>query len=257
MFPALALLIAVAAKPTPKPAQLPVFLPPPTIIHEKVSPVCSTLHNVVLPLARMQGQYRSSTAEIQQDIRQLAKYSKTKLQDGVQLYASKIDQTSTNLIGAIHQMEILLQESYAAYPVGKVPKVDAMRQRVQNIVDLERATADRYAEVYGTIVDNYGVDELQTVSSAFSGTGPGSSAPGMGIDTMPNAATPAPAPDFGTPPPPTVADYDPKLTNKPPPAISARALKTYRLGQLNAALQNQGRALIQQALVAARDCDGG
>jgi hypothetical protein len=253
MFPAIVFVLAAAAPAaTPSPAPIPVFLPPPTIIHEKVSPVCSTLHNVVLPLARMQGQYRSTTAQIEQFERQLAKYSKTKLQDGVQLYASKIDQASTNLIAAIHQMEILLQQSYAVYPVGKVPKVDAMRQRVQNIVDLERASADRYAEVYGTIVDNYGTDVLQTVSSAFSGTAPGAM---PGLDTMPNAPTPAPAPQF-SPPPVAIADFDPKLTSKPPPEISARALKTYRLSQLNAALQNQGRALIQQALIAARDCDG-
>lgn len=248
-------LLAVAAAATPSPAPLPVFLPPPTIIHEKVSPVCSTLHNVVLPLARMQNQYRASTAEIQKDERQLAQYSKTKLQDGVQLYASKIDQTSTNLIGSIHQIEELLQESYTLYPVGKVPKVDAMRQRVQNIVDLERATADRYAEVYGTIVDNYGTDVLQSVNSAFGTSQPvGPSI--SGIDSMPNAATPAPAPQLYTPPPSFAADFDPKLSSKPPPQISARALKYYRIPQLNAALQNQGRALIQQALIAARDCDG-
>ena len=249
-------LLAVVAAATPSPAPLPVFLPPPTIIHEKVSPVCSTLHNVVLPLARMQEQYRTSTAEIQRDERQLAQYSKTKLQDGVQLYATKIDQTSTNLIGSIHRIEELLQQSYALYPVGKVPKVDAMRQRVQNIVDLERATADRYAEVYGTIVDNYGTDVLQSVNSAF-GTSQGQPGPSLPtIDTMPNAATPAPPPQLYTPPPSFAADFDPKLSNKPPPQISARALKYYRIPQLNAALQNQGRALIQQALIAARDCDG-
>ncbi len=254
---AFVLALAVAATPSPKP--YPVFQPPPTIIQEHVSPVCSTLHKVVLPLARMQSQYRASTTAIKQDELQLAKYSKTKLQDGVQLYASKIDQESTNLIGAIHQIEELLQESYAIYPVGKVAKVDAMRQRVQNIVDLQRATADRYAEIYGTIVDNYGTDVLQTVSNAF-GSGPGGGAGGSaaapGLDTMPNAATPAPAPQFNTPPPSLPADYDPRLASKPPTVISARALKFDRLSQLNAALISQGRSLIQQALLAARDCDG-
>jgi hypothetical protein len=252
--------LAVVAAATPSPKPYPVFLPPPTIIQERVSPVCSTLHKVVLPLARMQGQYRTGTAAIRQDELQLAKYSKTKLQDGVQLYASKIDQESTNLIGAIHQIEELLQASYAAYPVGKVPKVDALRQRVQNIVDLQRATADRYAQIYGTIVDNYGTDVLQSVSSAFGGTTADGSAPanaavGPSYDTMPNAATPAPAPQFNTPPP-LPADYDPRLSNKPPSVISAHAIKYDRLSQLNAALIAQGRSLIQQALIAARDCDG-
>jgi hypothetical protein len=242
-----------AATPSPKP--YPVFEPPPTIIQERVSPVCSTLHKVVLPLARMQGQYRTSVAAIKQDDLQLAKYSKTKLQDGVQLYASKIDQESTNLIGAIHQIEQLLEDSYAVYPVGKVPKVDALRQRVQNIVDLQRATADRYSEIYGTIVDNYGTDVLQTVSSAF-GSASAGSVGSPGYDTMPNAATPAPPPQFSTPPPSLPADYDPRLSSKPPTVISARTLKYDRLSQLNAALLSQGRSLIQQALIAARDCDG-
>jgi len=253
--------LAVVAAATPSPKPYPVFIPPPTIIQERVSPVCSTLHKVVLPLARMQGQYRTSVAAIKQDELQLAKYSKTKLQDGVQLYASKIDQESTNLIGAIHQIEQLLQASYAIYPVGKVPKVDAMRQRAQNIVDLQRATADRYAQIYGTIVDNYGTDVLQTVSNAFGGTTADGSAPasasgGPSYDTMPNAATPAPPPQFNTPPPSLPADYDPRLSSKPPTVISAHALKYDRLSQLDAALVSQGQSLIQQALIAARDCDG-
>jgi len=248
-------LAAAVATPSPKPKPYPVFLPPPTIIQERVSPVCSTLHKVVLPLARMQEQYRTSVAAIKQDELQLAKYSKTKLQDGVQLYASKIDQESTNLIGAIHQIEQLLQDSYAAYPVGKVPKVDALRQRAQNIVDLQRATADRYAQIYGTIVDNYGTDVLQTVSSAF-GAGPAAGTGQTGYDTMPNAATPAPAPQFNTPPPSLPADYDTRLSSKAPPVVSLHSLKYDRLSQLNAALIVQGRSLIQQALIAARDCDG-
>ena len=252
----LPVILSVLVAATPTPAPLPVFLPPPTIIHERVSPVCSTLRNVVLPLARMQTQYRDASARIRDDERQLAKYSRTKLQDGVQLYAAKIDQESTNLIGAIHQMEVLLDESYAIYPVGKVPKVDAMRQRVQNIVDLQRATADRYAEVYGAIVDNYGTNVLQQVSDAF-GKSPPSIAPLTGgADTMPTAPTPAPAAAFDTPPPSMAADYDPRLSNTPPSEISAHVLKFYRLSQLNAALANQGPALISQALIAARDCDG-
>lgn len=52
------------------------------------------------------------------------------------------------------------------------------------------------------------------------------------------------------------ADYDPRLSNTPPSQISAHVLKFYRLSRLNAALANQGRALISQALIAARDCDG-
>ncbi len=245
----LPIIFAVIAAATPTPAPLPVFLPPPTIIHERVSPVCSTLHNIVLPLARMQTQYRDTTARIRDDERQLAKYSRTKLQDGVQLYAAKIDQESTNLIGAIHEMEVLLDQSYAIYPIGKVPKVDAMRQRVQNIIDLQRASADRYTEIYGTIVDNYGTDELQSVNGAF----------GQNLntaDTMPTAPTPAPQAAFVTPPPSAPADYDPRLSDTPPSEISAHNLKFYRLTQLNAALTNQGRALISQALIAARDCDG-
>ena len=97
------------------------------------------------------------------------------------------------MIGAIHQIEELLQESYAIYPVGKVPKVDAMRQRVQNIVDLQRATADRYTEIYGTIVDNYGTDVLQTVSSAFGSSDAASAGAGAGppgYDTMPQRRLP-------------------------------------------------------------------
>lgn len=248
-------LLLAAATATPSPPPYPVFKPPPTIIQERVSPVCSTLHSVVLPLARMQTQYRKSTAEIRKDELQFVKYSKTKLQDGMQLYAAKIDQESTNLIGAIHQMEETLRNSYAAYPVGTLPKVDALRQRVQNIVDLERVIADRYSQNYGTIVDNYGTDVLQSAAGAF---GPASAAGAgtSGQGSMPNAPTPAPLPQFNTPPPGVPADSDPRLSSKPPNVLSLRTLKYDRLSQLNTALVSQGRSLIQQALIAARDCDG-
>ena len=63
----------------------------------------------------------------------------------------------------------------------------------------------RVAEIYGTIVDNYGTDVIQNVNSAFgtgSAVGGGNQTPlgpAPGYDTMPNAATPAPAPQFYSP----------------------------------------------------------
>lgn len=241
-----ALTIAIQTLPSPAPA----LTPPPTIIRERVSPVCSTLHQLVVPLARLQAEYGRANVQINKYQQQLAKYNNTKLQDGVFFYSAKIDQQATNMLGRIHEIELLLIKSYHQYPQGTNPKVDALRQRVQNVVDIERATANRFAANFGAVVDAAGLD---TMASSTNGFGVGGA-----------RATPTPWPEITSLPTSSPvdtlagfqADNDPLIESAPPPGVSARELKYYRMPALTSALEREGHALVTQSLIAARDCDG-
>jgi len=109
--------------------------PPPTIIRERVSPVCSALHQLVIPLAQMNIKDKPVIAAIRAARLQLGKYRGTLLGDGLFLYNSRIDMLYTNVLANLTDMDQYLIKSYRTYPQGTNSKVDALRQRVQNVVD--------------------------------------------------------------------------------------------------------------------------
>jgi hypothetical protein len=233
--------------------------PPPTIIRERVSPVCSTLHQLVIPLAQMNIKNRALTDKIKFNYGLIRKYQNTYLGDGVFLRVAQNDMLSTNLLTNIHEVEQQLLKSYSAYPQGTNGKVDALRQRVQNVIDIERMIANIYSSAYGAVVDNDGVTGIENSLNQMVGTRPDPHAP----------PTPPPL-DIPLPGPPdlpnesaasaaisaSVADNDPKLASVPPPGFAMRSFKYTRLGELQSLLRREGPALEAQALVAAHDCDG-
>lgn len=240
-----------------------VATPPPTIIREKVGPVCTTLHDLVLPLARMHTQFRQHIANITDSESRFKKYATDRIPTN--MFAFKADMEATNAIQSIHREELLLIDSYRKYPQGKSPRVDALRQHVQNVVDLERAIANKYEYSFGTIGDNANLDVIQNASSGFGVPGGvvGTSMDPQGGPMEALVANPAPTPwpeMVGAPEAATIvplpADDDPRISSTPPPGLRARMLKFYALGELNVGLKTEGQALIAQSLVAARDCDG-
>lgn len=254
---ALALLL-VGAVTTPQPAAM----PPPTILRERVGPTCTTLHDLVLPLARLHQQFRAHFARIGAAESQFKKYAGDRIPTN--MFAYQIDMEASNLLEKIHQVETLLIKSYAKYPRGKVPKVDALRQHVQNVVDLERAIANKYEFSFGSIIDNANIDVIQQAFSGFGVPAADSEATGTmggsgGVGTA-VAVNPSPWPAMiGAPAANAVAlpaDDDPRISSTPPPGLRARLLKFYGLAQLGDGLKTEGQALITQSLIAARDCDG-
>ncbi|HEX5274775.1 MAG TPA: hypothetical protein VFW34_05810 [Candidatus Rubrimentiphilum sp.] len=233
--------------------------PPPTILRERVSPVCSTLHQLVIPLAQMNIKNRALTDKITLNYDLIRKYQDTRLGDGVFLRVAQNDMLATNLLTNIHDVEKQLLKSYAAYPQGTNVKVDALRQRVQNVVGIERMVANMYSSAYGAVVDNDGVTGIENSLNQMVGTPLDPHAP----------ATPPPA-DIALPAPPdlpneagasaaipwNVADSDPKLASMPPAGFAMRSFKYSRLSELQSLLHREGPALEAQALIAAHDCDG-
>ena len=237
---------------------IPTASPPPTIIRERVSPVCSTLHQLVIPLAQMNVKNRALTGAIKINYALIQKYMATRLGDGVFLRVAQNDQLATNLLSNITEVEKDLVKSYHQYPQGTNAKVDALRQRVQNVVDIERSIANVYAASYGALVDNDGVTGIENSLNKLVG------------ERLDPHANPTPPPaDLAFPPPlripdenarvdvpAAVADNDPKLTSTVPPGLAMRSLKWSRLSELQSLLHREGPALEAQALIAAHDCDG-
>src|SRR5438552_9327263 len=116
--------IAVAATPSP----------PPTIIHERVSPVCTTLHQLVIPLAQMNVKNKPVRDAIGAARLQLIKYRGTRLGDGIMMYNARIDMLYMKVLENLTEMDRQLIKSYRTYPQGANAKVDALRQRVQNVM---------------------------------------------------------------------------------------------------------------------------
>jgi hypothetical protein len=233
--------------------------PPPTIIRERVGPVCSALHQLVVPLAQMNIKNRALTDRIKLNYDLIRKYQDTRLGDGVFLRVAQNDMLSTNLLTNIHEVEKQLLKSYRAYPQGTNGKVDALRQRVQNVVDIERTIANIYSGAYGAVVDNDGVTGIENSLHQMVGT-----------PLDPHARATPPPTDIALPPPPdlpnesaasaaipaSVADTDPKLAGAPPAGFAMRSFKYTGLSELQSLLHREGPALEAQALIAAHDCDG-
>jgi hypothetical protein len=243
--------IAVAATPAPSP-------PPPTILHERVSPVCSTLHQLVIPLAQMNIKNRVLTDKIKSNYLEIQKYRNTKLGDGIFLRMAQNDMFATNMLGNIYDVELQLVKSYHTYPQGVNAKVDALRQRVQNVVDVERLIANQYSAAYGSAVDNDGVTGIENSLTKMVGArnlNPRGDATPFPTDLAP-PSLPAIPNDTQQASAASVADSDPKLASVPPAGFAMRSLKWSRFSELRDLLHREGPALEAQALIAAHDCDG-
>ena len=128
MIPILAALVIGAAAPRTSPS------PPPTILRERVSPVCSTLHQLVIPLAQMNLKDKPVIDAIRGARVQLAKYSGTRLGDGVFLYNSRIDMLYMKVLANLTDMDQYLDQVLSRVP--------ARNQRQGRRVTAARAKCD-------------------------------------------------------------------------------------------------------------------
>jgi hypothetical protein len=232
--------------------------PPPTIIRERVSPVCSTLHQLVLPLAEMNLKDKPIMDAIRVARSNLSKSRNTRLGDGAFLYASRLDTLHMAILQQLTDFDQLLIKSYAMYPQGTNSKVDALRQRVQNVVDLERVAINYSLATYAAMVDNDSVSGIENGLNTMVGERPDEhgTPPSLPTDIVP-FATPAPSPNPLEPVQrATAPDTDRRLASSPPPAFAMRSLKWTRPPELQTLMQREGPALEAQALIAAHDCDG-
>jgi hypothetical protein len=189
-------LATVLVTPTP----VPTATPPPEIYRTVVSPMCSTLRNLALPVGyvtrKNDSAFRAMSHSLQTflsgfyptdvptqaDLEAVASASgytgsgadamgpESGLDDqllygpGQVLTAADIDGVAQQIFHNIVVENSFMQQSWKEYPKGVDPNVDAMRQQAQNVIDLQRALADRYEDFAQLYLSNQGMAALQTQS---------------------------------------------------------------------------------------------
>jgi hypothetical protein len=182
-----------APAPTPK-GQLP------EIIHTVTSATCTTLHKATLPVGYvakrndeafkamatsiqkfLHGIYPTdvpTTGELQAALEQQDTTALTAddlgpdNEDDQLLYgpdqvltAAKIDSVAQQIFENVTLEKQVIAQSLKQYPPGADAKVDAMRQRAQNLIDLQRALADKYEQFAGTYLGDQDMTRLLAGSS--------------------------------------------------------------------------------------------
>lgn len=125
----------VTATPSPQSSSLP------TIVHITVRPLCTTLHEVVVPFASAERENNEALTRMASDEETMHRWN-----DGgpnARLQASRIDQEAQNVILNLAHIERLLGRSYRDTPVGRDPQLDELRSRVDNIVKLQYAVVEQ------------------------------------------------------------------------------------------------------------------
>lgn len=231
--------LAPAATPTPPPLR--------EIIHVRSSPVCQVLHDLIAPFAVVQRENQPWNVQLATNSRKLAErldeirrlsgpFGPSPTSDGTAILASaNMDTAAANILVNVASLDGPLRESYRRTPPGENAKVDALRQRVQNLVDLERALAFAESALSSSILDANGDAEIQSASAAFQ-----RSSMNAGIAPLPPLPTP-----------------DPNADTDPVDGMSSRDLHYAPASALAAAVAAQGRDLVPAALEVARACDGG
>ncbi|MHB8146722.1 MAG: hypothetical protein ACYDGM_05580 [Vulcanimicrobiaceae bacterium] len=186
----LAALIAVAPAPTA----------PPVIFHTVSSPLCNSLQSTILPvgyvskindtafsaMARSTQKFLSNlfpgddptvadldaalagqpTTALTQEMGSTAGDDQLLYGPGQILDASRIDAVAQQIFQNLTLEDGYMKQSFKAYPPGTDPSVDTLRQRAQNLIDLQRALANRYEQFASTYLDNQGMARMTTNSQS-------------------------------------------------------------------------------------------
>jgi hypothetical protein len=249
-----------------------MIAPPPTppaiktIVHVKSSPVCTEFRQLVLPLALIQQKNGGLMQYIRKQTQEYRKFSLSMFHNPDLLHASNIDAAATTILQNLAPLNKLLAESWKRSPKGTNRKIDAIRQRVQNIADLQRAIANQEVQFGGAIVDTNGMDVMAAASSGFGARVAVPSPPPNAVQLAVNASPPPPPQDVGSVPPEFGAfsgagpnllpEADPRVPSTVPGGFSAKDLPLYRFAALEDALVQESVSLTPVAMALAHDCDG-
>ena len=146
MVPVLALLFAgtLQAPVSPAPSPSPE---PKTIVNVRVSPLCSLVHGVVMPFLAMEQSNHQLFHSMDDNIRKMARDGDGPGSPVVILATANVDWYSSQVYDNLARVDLLLKSSYEATPKGRDPALDAIRSRIQTLVDVERVLNNGYASV--------------------------------------------------------------------------------------------------------------
>lgn len=181
---AIILLAAVAAMPSPQPTpQLKV------IVNVKSSSFCSSVRSLAVPIGYVTRRNDQAFAAIDHSVLKFMedtpRLSSTTVAE-LQRLGSSLDDAATYTpsgeLDVMHMNQIayaivqnltledrVMEDSWKEYPRGKFPEIDSFRQRMQNLLDLQRALAEKYMAFSGTYLDNRGQARFQQDPAQFKG----------------------------------------------------------------------------------------
>ena len=187
MILAAILSVAVGVLPSPTPTPIDFY---PEIIHTRTSAKCTTLRKLLTPVGfvtrRNDEAIRGMAISLQKflsgidpaDVPTLTEvedaYGRADSSAGANvstidqsmaddsllygpnqiLNAAAIQQVANEIYANITLENKYMKQSWSDYPQGNDPTVDALRQRAQNLIDLQRAIADRYESFASSYLSN-------------------------------------------------------------------------------------------------------
>lgn len=180
---AIVLAAAVAATPSPKPAQ-----PLKVIIHIRSNNTyCSSVRTMAVPIGYVTRRNDEAFAAIDHSLLKFFESVRGVSSAGTQdmetlsselddaaiytptgtLSTMKVNQIAYDIVQNLALEDQVMHDSWTKYPKGAFPNIDAMRERLQNLMDLQRALAGRYVEFASTYEDNAGQAKYADDAASF------------------------------------------------------------------------------------------
>ncbi len=112
----------------------------------RVTPLCNAMHRVLPLFLNALEQNDQRFAAIDDHRAKMSEWTRAGAMEGpaITLQSADIDQLASQTYDDLSEVDDALRRSYSATPQGRDPSLDALRDRIQTIVDVERILADRY-----------------------------------------------------------------------------------------------------------------
>ena len=182
MFALLLLTVTTALTPAPQPTpQLKV------IVNVRSSSLCTAMQHTAVPIAYVAHRNEQafdainhSMIEFMESISGVTSAGTAELQtmdnelDDAELYtpsgemsAVRMDKIAYQIAQNLTLEDRVMDASWKEYPRGQFPNVDALRQRLQNLMDLQRALDNKYFEFTGIYLSNRDQARFAQNSASF------------------------------------------------------------------------------------------
>lgn len=126
------------------------FSEPKTIAHIRVTPLCSTVRSLVVPFLKIDRSDRELFSLMDRNVAhfwQAAQVASDPGSPGLILARGNLDWYAAQTYVHLADADMLLKRSYERVPPGINPPLDAIRLRIQALVDLERIETNEYAGI--------------------------------------------------------------------------------------------------------------
>jgi len=164
-----ATLIALAPLSPPAPSPVPTTLP--FIFHGVVSPICSAMQSAIMPIGYVSkvndAAIRAMAASTRKFLRNVGSGDSHSAVNSLYgpaalLAASRVDAVAQQIFENVTREDGYMNQSRKATPVGRDAKLDALRRRAQDLIDVQLALANKYEDFASNYLDNQGMGDMTT-----------------------------------------------------------------------------------------------